>query len=83
MYDLALDNRTAFQLYEILARSFGDRITVSSAQTGQSGDYHIEQIRHAIGGHPRHVCNWLVSRCIPKAIQFGYSTFDGSDVFVY
>ena len=62
MHELALDNRTAYQLYEILARGFGERITVSSAKTGQSGDYHIEQIRHAIGGTPRHVCNWLVSR---------------------
>jgi hypothetical protein len=83
MYDLALDNRTAFQLYEILARSFGDRITVAAARSGQSGDFHIERIQHHIGGTRRHVCNWLVSRCIPKAIQFGYSTFDGTDVFVY
>jgi hypothetical protein len=56
---------------------------LSRAQTGQSGDYHIEQIKHSIGGTPRHVCNWLVSRVIAKAIQFGYSTFDGDDVFVY
>ena len=83
MHELALDNRTAYQLYQILARAFGERITVSSAQTGQSGDYHIEQIRHSIGGTPRHVCNLLVSRVILKAIQFGYSTFDGTDVFVY
>ena len=83
MHELALDNRTAYQLYQMLARAFGERITVTSAQTGQSGDYHIEQIHHAIGGTPRHVCNWLVSRVIPKAIQFGVSTFDGTDVFVY
>jgi len=83
MHELALDNRTAYQLYQILARSFGERITVVSAQTGQSGDYHIEQIRHAIGGTPRHVCNLLVSRVIAKALQFGYSAFDGTDVFVY
>jgi hypothetical protein len=83
MHELAIDNRTAYQLYQMLARSFGERITVVSAQTGQSGDYHIEQIQHSIGGAPRHVCNLLVSRVIPKAIQFGVSAFDGADVFVY
>ena len=49
----------------------------------QTGDYHIEQIRHSIGGTPRHVCNLLVSRVIAKALQFGVSEFDGTDVFVY
>ena len=49
----------------------------------QTGDYHIEQIRHAIGGTPRHVCSLLVSRVIAKALQFDVSEFDGTDVFVY
>jgi hypothetical protein len=83
MHDLSVDNRSAYQLYQMLARSFGERITLVSAQTGLEEDFHIESIRHTIGGRPRHTCSYLVSRVIPKAGQFDISEFDGADVFVY
>jgi hypothetical protein len=83
MHDVAIDNRTAYQLYQMLARSFGERITLISAQTGLGEDFHIEKLRHTIGGRPRHTCSMLVSRVIPKAGQFAVSEFDGADVFVY
>ncbi len=88
MHELQIDNRSAYFMYQMLARSFGERITVQSAQTGITEDFHIEAIRHSIGGRPRHTCSYLVSRVIPKAIQFDVSEFvagdaTAGDVFVY
>lgn len=85
VYDMTIDNRTSDLLTQLLARDLVDRITVAGDRADVAGDYHIDQIEHAINGDTgRHTCKWLLSRETTfHPFLFDVSLFDGTDSFIY
>lgn len=71
-----IDNRTTALLTQVLARELLDRVTLSEAEGGSTGDWHIEKVRHEIetGRRYRHSARWLLSEATAQApFQIGVS----------
>lgn len=82
--NLTIDNREAALLTQILAREITDRVTVSEAAAGSSGDFVLQQLAHTLDADGNHSATYAASRPLRGTpILFDTSTFDGTDTFVY
>lgn len=63
---LTLMNKDATYLTQILARTIGDRISVSEAQTAHAGEYFIVGEQHRVRDNGRvHTCDWMLEPAGP------------------
>jgi hypothetical protein len=83
LYDVTIDNRTADQLTQVLARDLVDEISVISSRGDVGGNFHIDQIEHTIT-RDRHTAVWLCSReTNDHPFLFDVSLLDGSDSLIF
>lgn len=69
----------------MLQRDLSDRVTVTSAISGLTGDYHIESINHTVSVEMmRHICIWTLSKHpAVEPFRVGISAVGGPDVISY
>lgn len=81
-----LANLSDSQFVLCLESEIGQRVTLTSAPAGLSGDYHIESVRHVVQRASGHFTEWSLSRRPTNSDEvfvIGTSTISGGDVFAY
>jgi len=83
---LDLSNGSADGFAQLLARELGDRVTVTEALGGTSGDYHIRRITHAVNWSGQiHRGSWSLEQRDTTTQPFivGQSLVGGPDLITY
>lgn len=82
---LDLSQHDAASFAQLLGRELGDRVTVTEALGGTSGDYHIHRIVHEVSwGAGVHRGSWgLLQRNTTQPFLIQVSAIGGTDVIAY
>ncbi|RDI73317.1 hypothetical protein Gocc_2917 [Gaiella occulta] len=82
---LEFDGRTTALLTQLLAREFGDKVTVTEAAGGTAGSFHVEQRRLKVSAGSRLVeGSWIVSRASANTVfVVDTSALDSGAVVAY
>lgn len=84
-YSVTLMNKNAASLTAILARTIGDRVTLSEQQTGHTGDYFIIGEQHTVSNAgTQHMCTWYLESALNSRYwllgRTGYTELDTTTV---